>query len=204
MSRQKPFSQACENNKGPILAILQPLLTVPATVLEIGCGTGQHAVHFAANLPHINWQPSDQAVYLPGSRLWINDAALPNLNDPLELDVMAEDWPISEVDAVYSANTAHIMHWPAVVAMFEGVGRVLKPGGRFVLYGPFRYSGRYTSDSNIQFDQYLQRNDPGMGLRDLDDLTALAHLHGLMLEADHAMPANNQTLVWYRSAYHST
>lgn len=198
MSVRKPFSQACENNKQPILAVLRQVFLEPGVILEIGTGTGQHVVYFAAQLPHLTWQPSDQAEYLPGCSLWIDEAGLDNVHAPLELDVREEPWPLDHADGVFSANTAHIMHWPAVEAMFAGVSRLLAANGYFCLYGPFRYDGRHTSDSNAAFDRQLRAADAGMGIRDLVDLEQLAATHQLELAADHAMPANNRTLIWRR------
>ena len=148
MPAQKPFSQACENNKAPILNVLRQVFARPAGLLEIGSGTGQHAVYFGEHLPHLTWQPSDQKQYLAGCRLWVKEAGLANVRDPLELDVLAEPWPVSQCDGVFSANTAHIMHWPAVRAMFTGVAEILARDGHFCLYGPFKYGGRHTSESN--------------------------------------------------------
>ncbi|TGG95615.1 DUF938 domain-containing protein [Natronospirillum operosum] len=203
---EKPFSQACENNKAPILGILQQVLPEPkwrgTRVLEIGSGTGQHAAFFAPRLPWLHWQPTDQAQYLPGCRLWVEDAraaGADNLLEPLVLDVLTPEWPLSQADAAFSANTAHIMHWPAVEALFHGLGQRLPTGGLFCLYGPFRYQGRHTSDSNARFDRHLQQQDPGMGIRDLTAVEPLAANAGFRLLADHAMPANNRTLIWQRS-----
>lgn len=198
MTRQKPFSQACENNKGPILVVLRQVFDRPGDILEIGSGTGQHAVYFAEQLPHLHWQPSDQKPYLPGCRRWIEEAGLANVGEPLELDVLSTPWPVSQCTGVFSANTAHIMHWPAVQAMFAGVATRLPRHGYFCLYGPFCYGGQHTSASNARFDEDLRIRDPGMGIRDVDDLRHLAEKHGLVLDADHAMPANNRTLVWRR------
>ncbi|WP_435104978.1 DUF938 domain-containing protein [Arhodomonas sp. AD133] len=196
MTTRKPFSQACENNKAPILEVLRTVFVDPGLVLEIGSGTGQHAVHFAAGLPHRVWQPTDQHAYLSGCRQWVAEAALANLREPVELDVRRDPWPVTAADGVFSANTAHIMHWPAVEAMFAGVARVLTTGGAFCLYGPFCYDGEHTSASNTHFDSDLRARDPGMGIRDVADLTCLAGDHGLALVHDHAMPANNRTLVF--------
>lgn len=194
-----PFSQACENNKQAILEVIQRYFTAPGLILEIGSGTGQHAVHFARHLPHLTWQPSDRPGAHETCQARLERAGLSNLRAPLPLDVRGEPWPISHADGVFSANTAHIMHWPAVEAMFAGVGRLLASGGYFCLYGPFNENGTYTSDSNARFDQYLKSRDPGMGLRDRHDLDRLAAAHGLQPRARHAMPANNQTLVWQRA-----
>jgi len=196
----KPYSQACENNKTPILAVLRQAFAGCRRVLEIGSGTGQHAAHFAAGLPHLVWQPSDRAPNLPGVRAWCEDAGLANLGEPLALDVHQRRWPLTSFDAAFSANTAHIMHWPAVERMFAGVGEYLEPPGVMALYGPFRYAGRPTAPSNERFDAWLRAQDPGMGVRDFEAVDALARAAGLELLADHAMPANNRALVWRRAA----
>jgi cyclopropane fatty-acyl-phospholipid synthase-like methyltransferase len=194
---EKPYSEACDQNKGPILAVLGPLLRDAARVLEVGSGTGQHAVHFAAALPHLTWQTSDVLANLPGIRLWLAEARLPNLPPPLALDVRG-DWPAGPFDGVFSANTAHIMGEPEVAAMFQGVSQVLDAGGCFALYGPFRLSGRHTSESNAQFDAWLRARDPRMGVRDLEDLRHLGERNGLRLVDDVPMPVNNRTLIWER------
>lgn len=200
----KPYSEACEQNKGPILAVLQEVFTQPGTVLEIGSGTGQHAVYFARQLPHLVWQPTDIAAYLPGIRMWLEEADLPNLCTPLVLDVSCKPWPITRVDGVFSANTTHIMSWPQVQHLFAGIGEVLIAGGCFCLYGPFNYGGRYTSDSNARFDQMLKMRDPQSGIRDFADLNALAKEAGLVLVQDYPMPVNNRTLVWRKSGIRAT
>jgi len=193
-----PVSPACERNWGPILERLMNLFDRPGEVLEIGSGTGQHAVYFSRHLPHLIWHASDRNEHLPGIRAWKAHARLPNLKGPHELDVCTSDWPLSWLDGVFSANTAHIMHWPEVGCLFQGVSQGLRPGGRFCLYGPFLYAGKHTSDSNGRFDAELRARDPGMGIRDLDDLRSLAASHALYLEHDYAMPANNRLLVWRR------
>lgn len=195
----KPFSQACENNKEPILDVLQGVFTAPAVIVEIGSGTGQHAVHFGHHLPHLTWQPTDQAEYLPGIRAWLDEASLTNVAAPLLLDVTAPEWPVTRADGCFSANTTHIMAWPAVEAMFRGIGNLLAEGGAFCLYGPFSYGGEHTSASNAAFDDRLRKQDPAMGIQNREDLEALAEEVGLNLEEDHAMPANNRTLVWRRA-----
>lgn len=193
-----PFSEACERNKHPILEVLRSVFADTGEVLEIGSGTGQHAVHFARHLPHLAWQPTDRAEHLPGLAARIALEGGDNLRSPVELDVTQASWPFVRADAVFTANTLHIMSWPEVVKFFTGIGRVLARDGRLAVYGPFRYSGRYTSDSNERFDLGLRERDPGSGIRDLDDVNALAREQGLVLAADHPMPANNQLLVWQR------
>lgn len=195
----KPYSEACDENKNPILEVIEPLFRDARTLLEIGSGTGQHAVFFAAALPHLTWQSSDIPAHLPGIALWLKGAALPNLPPPLTLDVNG-DWPAGPFDGVFSANTAHIMGEPEVAQMFRGVGRLLAPGNHFALYGPFSDSGIHNSQSNVQFDAWLRERDPRMGVRDLDALKRLGAANGLQLTADILMPVNNRTLVWTRIA----
>lgn len=195
-SREKPFSQSCENNKAPILEILERVFAGSGRVLEIGSGTGQHAVFFAPRLPHLEWFTSDLPEHLPGIRAWIEEYPSSNLYPPTALDVNESNWPYEGIDAAFSANTAHIMHWPDVEAMFQGLGKLLPPGGVFALYGPFSYDGKHTSESNVRFDASIRARDPGMGVRDLDMLEPLAGRNGMTLMEDNAMPANNRTLVW--------
>jgi len=209
MHPEKPFSQACENNKEPILGVLRQVFTTPATVLEIGSGTGQHAVHFATHLPHIYWQTSDHPNQCPNHyqlcQPWLNDARLPNIGNPIALNVSQEPWPVKAFNGVFSANTAHIMAWHEVEAMFAGVGKGLagsallgnEERGQFCLYGPFKYNGDFTSASNQSFDQHLRSHAAHMGIRNIEDLIELAQSHGMVLAQDHTMPANNQLLVWH-------
>jgi cyclopropane fatty-acyl-phospholipid synthase-like methyltransferase len=194
----KPYSESCEQNREPILAVLKQAFADRSQVLEIGSGTGQHAVYFGADLPYLRWQTSDVLAYHPGIRAWLADAALPNVLAPLELDVSLQHWPNSRYDAVFSANTLHIMGWPEVIRFFEGVGAVLAPGGVLVVYGPFNYNGQFTSESNARFDGWLKARDPASGVRDFEAVDALARGQGLILQQDIAMPANNRSLVWRR------
>jgi len=200
----KPFSQACENNKGPILAVLREVLGGARHVLEIGSGTGQHAAHFAAHLPQVVWHTSDLAEHHAGIRAWIDEAGLANVRAPVALDVNEAHWAPEDLDhrfdAVFSANTAHIMDWPSVERMVAGVGRVLAPCGVLALYGPFRRHGAHTSESNARFDRMLRARDPESGVRDLEAIDALARDAGLALEAEHALPANNRLVIWRRPA----
>jgi SAM-dependent methyltransferase len=189
----KPFSEASERNRAPILAILKRVFADRKRVLEIGSGTGQHAAYFAPELPHLVWQTSDVAENLSDIRQWAPDPP------PIELNVDKE-WPALLVDAVFSANTCHIMSWLLVEKMFSGVGRLLPPGGLFALYGPFNYGGKHTSDSNARFDAMLRARDPASGLRDFDDIAGLAKRAGLILLEDNAMPANNRLLVFRKAA----
>lgn len=196
----KHFSQACENNKVPILDVLARHLEGVGDVLEIGSGTGQHAVFFAKHLPHLVWRTSDQRMHHDGIQAWIADGGPPNVRPPLDLDVTVRPWPVDQAGAVFSANTAHIMSWPMVEAFIAGAGRLLSEGSPFLLYGPFSYDGVHTSESNARFDLSLKARDPEMGVRDFRDIDALAAGAGMALVEDNAMPANNRLLVWRRLA----
>jgi cyclopropane fatty-acyl-phospholipid synthase-like methyltransferase len=192
-------SEACERNKEPLLAVLREELAGCERLLEIGSGSGQHAVHFAAHLPRLTWQPSELPENLAPLAERIRAAQLPNLRAPLALDVRVRPWRMAAADAVFSANTLHIIAWQAVQQFFDGVGALLAAPGVLCVYGPFRFRGRHTSDSNAAFDAYLRERDPLSGVRDFEALDALAHAQGLKFSADHAMPANNRTLVWRRA-----
>jgi SAM-dependent methyltransferase len=194
----KPFAPACERNRDPILAVLRTHFADRRSVLELGSGTGQHAVYFAAAMPWLTWQCSDVDAHLPGIRLWLDEAALPNTPPPLALDVTSA-WPAQRFDAVFTANTLHIVGWPEVEALFAGVGRVLAGDGVLVVYGPFNYGGTYTSASNREFDAWLKARDPRSGIRDVEAVHALAAGIGLHVVDDVAMPANNRCLVWRRA-----
>lgn len=196
----KPYSPACERNRDPILAVLREHFAGRQHVLEIGSGTGQHAVHFAAAMPWLVWQASDRAENLPGIQAWLDDAGLSNTPPALALDVMAA-WPAITTDAVFTANTLHIMDRTAVQAFFAGCGRLLAgvPGGTLVAYGPFNQGGTFSSDSNRDFDAWLKARDPDSGIRDSEWVDALARAAGLVLVADAAMPANNRCRVWRRA-----
>ena len=197
----KPFSPSCERNRDPILALLREHFADRRHVLEIGSGTGQHAVYFAAAMPWLRWQCSDLAEHLPGIRMWLDAAGLANTPAPIALDVRGV-WPSPGVDApfdaVFSANSLHIMGWPEVQAFFAGIDSVLANDATLAVYGPFNYGGEYTSDSNREFDGWLKARDPRSGIRDFEAVDALARGIGLSLVADVAMPANNRTLAWRR------
>lgn len=192
----KPYSESCEQNRDAILQVIQPLFKDRKNVLEIGSGTGQHAVYFAQKMPHLIWHTSDKAENHQGILAWIEEAALDNIRAPISLDVSRDKWPNAEIDAVFSANTAHIMSWPEVEALIAGVGAQLANNGLFVLYGPFNYDGNFTSDSNARFDQWLKERDPLSGVRDFEALEKLAQKSGMALENDFEMPANNRILCW--------
>lgn len=196
----KPFSAACERNREPILEVLRRHWAERTRVLEIGSGTGQHAVHFARALPHLLWQTTDRAAQLPGIRQWLDEAALPNTPPPLALDVAGEAWPAQTYDAAFSANTLHILAWPEVERLFAGLDRVLAADAQLVIYGPFLYADRPTRPSNVEFDRALRAEAPQRGLRDFAVVDALAQGIGLHLIEDVEMPAHNRCLVWHRAA----
>ena len=198
----KPFSPACENNRGPILEILKPLLVDKSSVLEIGSGTGQHAVWFAKNMPQLRWQTSDLQHNHAGINQWLNAYPSPNLLPPIELDMLdtvGSNWPNGGFDCIYSANTAHIMPWEAVVNMLAQVGLRLCSNGLFCLYGPMQYQGVIEPQSNRDFDASLQQQASHMGIREFHQINRLAAEAGLVLLDDHAMPANNRLLVWQKA-----
>lgn len=191
-----PFSEACERNKEPILAVLRGCFADRTQVLEIGSGTGQHAVHFARHLPHLTWHPTDRLCNLPDLSARMHSEGSGNLRPPTLLDVRQSVWPVRSVDAVFTANTLHIMAWSEVCAMYRGIGGVLAPGGVMCVYGPFRYAGAYTSDSNREFDQTLKERDPSSGLRDVEAVAALAAQYGMRIREDYDLPVYNRLLVF--------
>jgi cyclopropane fatty-acyl-phospholipid synthase-like methyltransferase len=193
----KPHAPATGRNREPILAVLRERFADRREVLEIGSGTGEHAVFLAAALPWLRWQASDLADNLPGIRLWLDEAGLGNTPQPIELD-MRKPWPQIAFDAVFSANTLHIMGWPQVERLFAEVGARLPAGGLLTIYGPFNYGGQFTSESNARFDASLRAGNPASGLRDFEKVNALATGAGLVLLDDRAMPANNRCLSWQR------
>ncbi|TDJ18252.1 MAG: DUF938 domain-containing protein [Gammaproteobacteria bacterium] len=191
----KPFSQACENNKDPILSVLKRVFDSPYEVLEIGSGTGQHAVYFATHLPHVSWQPSDLAIYLPGINSWLDEARLENIKSPMALDINHKPWPVSDIEAVFTANTLHIMSWESVQVFIQSLGEVMQASAKFCCYGPFNVGGTYTSESNARFDIWLKEQDSLSAIRDLEAVVSLANDAGIKLLENIEMPANNKLLV---------
>ena len=192
----KPYADSCERNKEPILAVLKEIFADRKQVLEIASGTGQHAVYFGRELPHLTWQPSELAQNLAGIRAWLDEAQLRNVLPPLALDVNDVHWPVAPVDAVFNANTMHIISWPEVERLFAHIARAIAPRGYVCLYGPYNYDGKFTSESNARFDVWLKSRDPNSGVRDFEAVDRLAASHGLELLRDIAMPSNNRILVW--------
>jgi cyclopropane fatty-acyl-phospholipid synthase-like methyltransferase len=195
----KPFSPSCERNQDAILNILRERFVDRTHVLEIGSGTGQHAVHFARALPHLVWQASDVPSQLGGIRQWLDEAQLPNTPAPLGIDVNAPS-PDGSFDAVFSANTVHIMGWSEVQRLFELLPRLMRPGALLTVYGPFNYGGQFTSASNAAFDASLRATHPERGIRAFEAVDALAKRAGLTLIEDRAMPANNRCITWQSCA----
>jgi len=195
---EKPYSQASENNKDVILEALQSILSADANVLEVGSGTGQHAVYFCEKMPFWRWQTSDQAAYHAGINLWLAEAALNNVCAPIQLDVCDCNWSWRQYDAVFTANSLHIMPLRAAQQFLREVSAALLPDGLFVAYGPFNYKGAYTSESNARFDQWLKQQHPLSAIRDFEALNSEAEMGGLQLLHDFTMPANNRLLVWKR------
>ncbi len=195
----KPFSQACENNKRPILTILTEVFSNTKHVLEIGSGTGQHAAFFSQNLPRLTWQTSDLAINHQGINAWLDEAACANVQRPIVID-LNKNWSIPNetlpIDALYTANTLHIISWPLVIKFFEAIEQYLSVGANVCIYGPFNYQGKFTSESNANFDIWLKDRDINSGIRDIEAILLLASSAGLNLIDDHIMPANNRLLVF--------
>lgn len=193
----KLFSQACENNKHSIAEVLKRVFMSCTSVLEIGSGTGQHGVYFAEQLPHLIWQTSDLAHNHSGINAWLSDSVhITNVRPPLLLDVTQPPWPDVECEAIFTANSLHIMPWSAVQALYRQLQDYLPDGGRFAVYGPFNYNGQYTSASNQQFDQWLYDQSSHSAIRDFEAVNTLAKHAGFELLEDNEMPANNRLIVW--------
>ena len=198
--QHKPFSPACERNQDAILAVLREHFKDRTRVLEIGSGTGQHAVHFAPALPQLVWQTSDVPANLPGIRLWLAEARRPNTPPPLSFDINDGVVPAGDYDAIFSANTLHIMAWDEVQRLFALLPSLMRSQALLTIYGPFNYGGAFTSPSNAAFDAALRAGHPQRGLRDFEAVDALARGSGLALVDDRAMPANNHCITWRRVA----
>ncbi len=197
---ERAFAQAAAKNAAPILEVLRREFRDCRQVLEIGSGTGQHAVAFASDLEHLDWQTSDLDENHGRIEAWVADSGVANVRAPLSVDVRTTDLPPDACDGVYSSNTAHIMSMETVLDMFTLVARALRPGGVFCLYGPFTIDGRFNTRSNEQFDQQLRARDASMGLRDLVVLEEHATRQGLKRDALYAMPTNNLLAVWRKES----
>jgi cyclopropane fatty-acyl-phospholipid synthase-like methyltransferase len=192
------FSEACERNKDFILNVLREVFPTGTRILEIGSGTGQHVVYFSRQLPTLIWQPTDTGEYLQGLCQRVSTEAPDNVKEPIELDVRMQAWPVGCFEGIFSANTLHFMSWTCVEHFFRGIGETLASRGVLCVYGPFRYAGEFTSDSNARFDQHLKQLDVQKGIKDFEAVNALAKAERLELIQDIEMPANNQMLVWRR------
>ena len=192
-----PDAPATAHNRDPILAVLRRHFANRTRVLEIGSGTGQHAVYFARALPHLGWQTSDLPQNHAGIVAWIAQAAVPNVLPPVMLDMgRPATWPAARYDAIFSANTLHIASWPEVESLFAHLPKLLAAKATLVFYGPFNIGGQFTSPSNAAFDADLRADDSARGIRDLEAVQALAADAGLAFVEDIAMPANNRCLVF--------
>lgn len=196
---ERPSSPACVRNSAPILAVLQPWLADRRHVLEIGSGTGEHAVHFAAAMPQLVWQTSDRDDHLPGIRAWLDHAQLTNTPPTVTLDVNGR-WPQGPFDAVFTANTLHIMGWPEVQRLFAALPAACTADARLAIYGPFHEHGLPTSEGNAAFDAALRARDPRMGLRDRAAVDDLAAASGFKLRRAVPMPSNNLCMLYQRDA----
>ena len=202
-SLNKPYSQACQNNQEPILSVLKTHLKNSKSVLEIGSGTGQHAVYFAENLPHLSWQTSDLPENHTGIKAWLADYSGANVAPPIALNAASSDWsaltPSIAIDTVFTANTLHIMAWPEVQNFIANLDNIIPVGGRFIVYGPFNYKGQFTSDSNARFNDWLKQQAAHRAIRDIEAIIGLAEKSGLELQYDHELPANNRCLVFLKT-----
>lgn len=195
---EKPFAPATERNSLPILNVIHHEFERASSVLEIGSGTGQHAVCFGKALSHLAWQTSELAEHHAGIDTWLGEAGLPNVKRPIELDVMTAEVSPQSYDAAYSANTAHIMSFPAVVKMFSLVSSALRDDGVFCLYGPFKQGGEFSTQSNADFDNSLRERNSEMGIRDIEVLDKLGESGGMVRQRLYAMPANNCLVIWVK------
>lgn len=195
---EKPFSQACENNKAAIADALDAYLRGVAEVLEIGSGTGQHAVYFAERFPALIWQTSDVLANHAGIESWIHDANLKNIRTPLALDIKQESWRTENYSAIFLSNVVHIIEPHLVDKLFHHLNSCLAPDGLLFMYGPYNYGGRFTSEGNQRLDDWLKTLHPDYGIRDFEKIDQLARNTGLMLLEDATMPANNRLLIWRR------
>ncbi len=193
---QKNICQPCLRNQEAIFQALKHYFLHPGQVLELACGTAQHAVYFSQRLSYLNWQPTDLAAALPNANLWIEDAKLDNLNEAMEFNVSTSNWPNQMYDYIYSANLVHFVPLEAVEDVFRGVNKSLRSKGLLAIYGPFNNEG-FTSEGNKNLDAWLKTEvHPQAGIKELNDIKALGIQHGLLLIKNEPMPANNHLLVF--------
>ena len=204
MDKSRPFNPSAEKNKLPIFEELSPMLASSSLILEIGSGTGQHAVFFCERLPQCIWQPSEISSSLDVLRKGVYGSGLPDLRSPIVLDVMDDNWHVDELDVIFSANTAHFMPWPSVFKMISGAYRTLKKDGIFCLYGPFHYEKKIVSEGNRRLDRWLREQGKGLRIRGFEALVILAANQSLILRHDIEMPANNHLLVFQKTVVATT
>lgn len=194
-----PFSEAADRNKEPILKVLKDVIRKNhVRLLEVGAGTGQHAVFFAPQFPNLLWTATEQGENLKVLNRRLQEANIYNLTSPHKLKVGEDSIPNRTYDVVFTANTFHIMHWKECKTLMKELSGALQEGGLVVIYGPFNYGGKFTSVSNEEFDKYLKSNDPSSGIRSFEDVANAMTKHGFELVKDYEMPANNRTLVFRR------
>jgi SAM-dependent methyltransferase len=195
----KPFSSACERNQQPILDVLVQVIDgQDRRLLEIGSGTGQHAVFLAPHFPQLDWYPTDVSANLKGINQWLEEARVSNIQKPMRVEIGKDELPKLKFDLIFTANTFHIMHWKDVKSLIKQFGGRLREGSRVLIYGPFKYGGVFTTPSNEEFDQGLKTKDPLSGIRNFEDVNTNMIKNGFELMMDVAMPANNQMLVYRR------
>ena len=199
MPEELPYSEACENNKEPILEVLQKHIDKQKTLLEIGGGSGQHGEFFAQHFPKLLWQSSDTPKAVDTLNLRLQATGLSNLPKAIPIDVDDSNWNVDTYDLIFTANSLHIMSENSVRNFFHGVPRTLNAQGLLLVYGPFKYGGKFTTKSNEQFNSWLKSRDPKSGLRDFESINFLANQAGLKFLADNSMPANNQMLVFFKT-----
>lgn len=195
----KPFSPACERNREPILKVLKDVISPEdRKLLEIGSGTGQHAVYLAPHFPHMIWVTSDVRENHAGIKMWLEESGAPNIIGPGEFQVGKDDFPQGNFDVVFTANTFHIMNWKECKTLMKMLGQNLQEGSQVLIYGPFNYQGKFTSQSNADFDASLKERDTLMGIRNIEDVTTNMRKNGFLLSQDYEMPANNRLLLFLK------
>jgi cyclopropane fatty-acyl-phospholipid synthase-like methyltransferase len=196
---EKPYSEACDRNKEPILQVLKEVIKPDdRRLLEIGSGTGQHAVHMAPHFPFLEWYPSEVPQNISGMKLWLKESKISNIQEPTKLEIGKHEFPKLKFDIIFTANTFHIMDWKECKTLMKMMGHRLREGSRVIIYGPFKYGGEFTSESNLQFDHQLKARNPSSGIRSFEDVDNAMVRNGFELIDDHEMPANNRTLVYRR------
>lgn len=196
---EKPYSPACDRNKDPILSVMKSVITKDdRRLLEIGSGTGQHAVYMAPHFPFMEWYPSDVAQNIPGMKMWFDESRIPSIQPPTKLEIPKNELPKLKFDIVFTANTFHIMHWKECKSLMKMLAGRLREGSRVMIYGPFKYNNEFTSLSNAEFDASLKQRDPLSGIRSFEDILNVMVKNGFELIDDVEMPAHNRMLVFKR------